>query len=223
MSKLKRYIGLLVAVFVLVLTFGPARNDYRDYYYPSAARLTFLTDTIVADLVKPEKEFEEAWKAVSDYMNRCPPFTSVKLNQRGSGGSNSCEGNGWIFSALPQRHLTELKAYEPDIEKLVEQYTAWNQKYVPKPRDLFNAEPARDPKILAIEKRIGTAEAKYLNDNKSKLLVPLYFLHGFLVLIALFIVVFREEIGALVLSPLTLLFGLGKVGTKAAKSLHDKV
>jgi hypothetical protein len=49
MSKLKRYIGLLVAVFVLVLTFGPARNDYRDYYYPSAARLTFLTD-IHADI-----------------------------------------------------------------------------------------------------------------------------------------------------------------------------
>ncbi|MFV0677772.1 hypothetical protein [Variovorax sp. tm] len=62
-----------------------------------------------------------------------------------------------------------------------------------------------------------------MNDNKSKLLVPLYSLHGLLVLIALFTVIFREEAGALVLSPLTLLFGLGKAGTKAVKSLHEKV
>lgn len=223
MSKLKRYIGLLVALFVLVLTFGPAGPEYRNAYYPSAARLTFLTDTVAGDLAKPEKEFVDMWRAVSDYMNRCPPFTEVKRPQWGLRGSNSCEGDGWSFGTLAKLHLADLKPYEPEISKLVDQYTTWSEKYVPKPRDVFNPYPPRDPRILAIEKRIGTAEAKYLNDNKGKVLVPLYLLHGFLVLLALLIVIFREEVGALVLSPLTLLFGLGKAGGRAAKSLHDKV
>lgn len=52
MVKFKRYIGLLAALFVLVVAFAPARtSDYRDHYYPNATRLTFLTDTIAADFL----------------------------------------------------------------------------------------------------------------------------------------------------------------------------
>lgn len=224
MAKFKRYIGLLVAIFVLVVAFAPARTkDYRDYYYPNATRLTFMTDTIAADFLKPEEKLTEMWKAVSDRMNRCPPFTESIQASRSSMRSDGCGKNDWLFSTLAQQYLLEIQPYEPDIAKLVDQYLAYSESYVQPKMNGFDPEPSRDQRILALEKRIGVAEAKFLHENKGKILAPHYMLHGIFLLLVLLIVVFRELVGSLVLSPLTLLLALGKAGGKATKSLHDKV
>ena len=224
MAKFKRYIGLLVAIFVLVVAFAPAKTkDYRDYYYPNATRLTFMTDTIAADFFEPEKNLTVMWKAVSDRMNRCPPFTESIQDSRSSMRSDGCGKNDWLFSKLARQYLSEIQPFEPDIEKLVDQYLAYSERYEQPKMYSFDPEPSRDQKILVLEKRIGVAEAKFLHDNKGKILVPLYMLHGIFLLLVLLIFVYREAVGSLVLSPLTLLLGLGKAGGKAAKSLHDKV
>lgn len=163
------------------------------------------------------------WKAVSDYINRCPPFAENSHSQRDMISLRSCEGSGWIFSTLAQKYLSELQLYEPEIVELVNQYHIYNENYVQSKRNDFSPEPSKDPRILALENRIVAAQAKFLQDNKGKILVPLYTLHGIFVLIALLIVIFRETVGTLVLSPLLLILCLGRVGGKAAKSLHDKV
>lgn len=233
MNKFKRYLGLAFALVLMALAFAPMAPPP---YYLDASKVTPLDNTVLAQLTGTGGRGSPIWLGATDYMNACPPFqqTSKRVVHIFTPESSDCQaGSGWVFVGLPQRYEASLTTFEPSIISLANEYSKalsqWNEarrngsSNINFSGEPTSAKPIRDPRLAELELQIGAAMAKYLDSEKSALAVKLYSVHFFALLVGVFLVVFRQQFGSLLLWPFSLLFGAAKSGGKAARSLHDKV
>lgn len=233
MNKLKRYLGLVFAFVLMALAFAPLGPPP---YYPNASKVTPLDNTLLAQLTGTGGRGSPIWLGATDYMNSCPPFqeTSKRVVQIFAPERSDCQADSrWVFVGLPQHYEAILTKFDPAIPSLATEYytnlARWTEAKrsegsnstlfgVPAPARLI-----RDPRLAELELRIGGAMTKYLDSVKSELAVKLYAVHIFVALAGIFLVMSRQQVGAVLLWPFNLLFGAAKVGSKAARNLHDKV
>lgn len=238
MNKLKRYLGLAVAVALLALAFVPFE---KNSYYPMASKATPLDGTVLAKLTGAGGRDMDLWAYATDYINRCVPFQETSRRSNARYGAQTCEGNDHLFSTTAHEYETELSKFEPALPTLRKAYlatpkvlkeaaptsalasllsgaTTTNSIYL---RGLEG--PVRDPQSLKLELQIGTAMSKYLQSVHGSIATSIYLVHGLAILLFIGLVFARESVGALLLWPFSLIFGAAKAGTKVAKSLHDKV
>lgn len=233
MNKFKRYLGLAFALVLMALAFAPLGPPP---YQPNASKVTPLDNTLLAQLTGTGGRGSLIWLGATDYMNACPPFqeTSKRVIQILAPERSDCQaGSSWVFVGLPQHYETTLTKFEPAILSLATEYytthAGWTEarRNVSSNSNFFGgpapAKPIRDPRLAELELQIGAAMAKYLDSVKSELAVNLYAVHIFVALAGVFLVMFRQQVGAVLLWPFNLLFGAAKVGSKAARNLHDKV
>ena len=233
MNKLKRYLGLALALALMSLAFAPLGPPHS---YPNASKVTPLDNTVLAQLTGTGGRGSLIWLGATDYMNACPPFqaTSKRVVKSFSFDKSDCQdGSRWVFVGLPQHYPETLKNFEPTILSLSTEYdttlAGWQEvrKKVSGNINIFGepapAKPIRDPRLTELELQIGSAMAKYLDSVKSELAVSVYAIHIFVTMAGVFLVMFRLQVGAVLLWPFSLLFGAAKMGSKAARNLHDKV
>lgn len=238
MDKLKRYVGLAMAVALLALAFVPFEN----HSHPMASKVTPLDGTVLTKLTGVGGREMAFWVYATDYINRCVPFRETSLRITSMYRVLTCEGDDYLFSTTAQEYEAELSNFEPTLSTL-------RREYLSTPKLIKEAAPAsalpflsseasttsysiylkslegpkRNPRSLQLELQIGRAMAKYLQSVRISIAIGIYLVHAFAILFFVGLVLARESVGALLLWPFTLIFGAAKVGTKVAKSLHDKV
>lgn len=233
MNKLKRYLGLAFALVLMAVALAPIGPPP---YFLDASKVTPLDNTVLAQITGTGGRGSPIWLGATDYMNACPPFqqTSKRVVHIFAPESNDCQtGSGWVFVGLPQQYEASLTTFEPSILALANEYSKalseWQElrrngsSNVNIFREPGSTRPIRNPRLAELELQIGAAMAKYLDSKRSALAVNLYTVHFFALLVGVFLVAFRQQLGSLLLWPFSLLFGAAKFGGKAARNLHDKV
>ncbi len=238
MDKLKRYVGLAAAIALLALAFTPFENRP----HPMASKVTPLDGTVLTKLTGVGGREMAFWVYATDYINRCVPFRETSMRVTSMYRVLACEGDDYLFSTFAQEYEVELSKFDPTLPALRTEYldtpklakevapasglpflsneasTTSNSTYL---KSLEG--PKRNARSLKLELQIGTAMAKYLQSVRISIAIGIYLVHALAILFFVGLVLARESVGALLLWPFTLIFGAAKVGTKVAKSLHDKV
>ncbi len=219
MDKFKRYLGLIAAIAVFAFGFIPGDPDRG---FPMASALTPLDSTLLTQLTRRQSEGMKFWRDATDYLNSCPPFQKSELGPKYDRAS-SCGGfNPWQQKLLRDREY-ELKAYEPNIHSLLDEYkdaTNSERQLLREHRDDGQGVKfVRNPRNTELELQLGLAMAKYLDADRKWLAMAIYFIYALLIGLVVLMVRGRQTVGDVLCVPLHL-FG---VGAKAAKDLHDKV
>ena len=202
MEKLKRYVGFLFALALLIVGLLPVGPNP---YYNKAARLSPFDNSALSRVTTGEG-LMLFWLRGSDSLVACPPFV-----QR----SKTCNSILDIVNWLPSEHQDEFRRIDPDAMAIVEKYAASFNQGTPKEVD--------EVRTVANELRVGTGVAKYLESKRKSLALQRYLLHfGWFLLCAL-LFVGRRQVGGLLLFPLNLVTGAAGAGAKAAKSIHDRI
>ena len=177
------------------------------------------------------------WLGATNYMNACPPFqeSSKRVIQILAPERSDCQaGSRWVFAGLPQHYEAHLTKFEPAILSFATEYETTLAGWIEARKNVSSSanpfagplsaiKQIRDPRLAELELQIGAAMDKYLDSTKSELAVNLYAVHFLAALVGFFVILFRQQVGAALLWPFSLLFGAAKVGGKAARNLHDKV
>ena len=239
MEKLKRYLGLAVAVALLALAFLPFENNR---HHPMASKVTPLDSTILTKLTGVGGRDMLLWTHATDYINRCIPFRETSIRIRSLYVQLDCEGDNYLFSTFAREYEAELSKFEPTLPTL-------HIEYLNTPKLIKETEPVvgllsglgdtthtshsiylkslegqkRNLRSLQLELQIGTAMSKYLQSVSNSIAIGIYLLHGFAILLFAGLVWARRAVGAILLWPFTLIFGAVKAGSGVVKSLHDKV
>lgn len=239
MEKLKRYIGLAVAVTLLALAFVPFENNR---FHPMASKVTPLDGTVLTKLTGVGGRDMLLWIYATDYINRCNPFRETSMRVQSIGVQLNCVGDNYLFSTFAREYEAELSKFEPTLPAL-------HIEYLNTPKLIKKAEPAvglfsilgdgsntghsiylkslegpkRNLRSLQLELQIGTAISKYLQSVGNSIAIGIYLLHGFAILLFIGLVWARQTVGTIMLWPFTLIFGAVKAGSGVVKSWHDKV
>lgn len=232
MEKFKRYLGLAMALGVLILGFLPLGPDR---YFSRASKLTPLDSTALTyGILRREMRGDMYfWLYSTDYFNSCPPFQemSLRTNVYDAFRSRRCDGDGFLFSTISQMHEAELTAIEPRFPSLLAEYEAAinAERSNSKERqiDLFGNNSVDNKgastRRLTSEFAIGSVMNKYLGTRQVGLAATIYVIHGLLLMAVLFMVWGRRSVGGLVWFPFSLIFGAARIGAKAAQKTHDKI
>lgn len=230
MNKFKRYLGLVFAFVLMGLAFMPVGPHP---YYPNVSKVTPLDNTLLAQLTGTGGRGSRIWLGATDYMNACPPFQKMSKRVLTWQTSDCQGGSGWVFAELPKQYEANLTTFEPAILSLANEYSKALSEWMETRRNVnssinLSVVPAqtksiRDPRLAELELQIGTAMAKHLDSKKSALAFSVYAVHFFAALVGFVLVMFRQQVGAVLLWPFSLLLGAAKVGGKTARNLHDKV
>lgn len=236
MDKLKRYIGLFVALSFLGIGFTPSPRTWNLYgqvrYYPE--KISQLDDTIAGDIAarlgndsSNNKNKFYFWKIATDYFNTCRPFKAISIKRR---IFSECMGHPELFMLRAGDYMQELEVLEPKYPEMAKQYGALFRPE--KERELERMNPAIEDQIMLtkfrepryqLETQMGSAIAKYLKAQQLGLATTIYLFHAAWVAVFLLLVRQRALVGGLIFAPFTLMFGAGKEVAKAAKNAHDKV
>lgn len=238
MEKFKRYLGLAMAIALLALAFAPFENNF----HPMASKVTPLDNTVLRKLTGVGGREMTFWVYATDYMNRCTPFRNTSLRITSGYREVLCEGDDYLFSTITHEYETELLKFEPTLSILRNEYlrTPKLAKEIAPATGLSflsneastNSHsiylrslegPKRSTRSLQLELQIGAAMTNYLLTVRNSIAIGIYLIHALAMLIFLGLVFARESFGALLLWPFSLVVGVAKAGTKAAKSLHDKI
>lgn len=239
MEKLKRYVGLAVAVAILALAFVPFENNR---YHPMASNITPLDSTLLTKLSGVGGRDMLLWIHATDYINRCPPFRETAIHISSLYVELKCEGDNYLFSTFNGEFEAALSKFEPDLPTLRIEYlntpklikesapavvpfiTLGNSTDTSHSTYLKSLEgPKRNLRSLQLELQMGTAMGKYLQSVNNSIAIGIYLLHGFAILLFVGLVWARQAVGATVLWPFALTFSAVKLGSGVVKRLHDKV
>jgi hypothetical protein len=219
MEKFKRYLGLFTAIALLVFAFIPGD---RDKGFPRASKLTPLDFTLLTQLTRRQSDGMVFWRFSTDYLNRCPPFQKTEIGPY-SPEQQGCSGfSPWDLKLIREREH-ELKAFEPRIHLLLEEYAGSigteNKLLWERREENQGLKPVRDKRNTELELQLGLAMAKLLDADRVGLAMAIYFVHALLALVVVLMIRGRQTVGDVIFSPF-ILFG---AGAKAAKGFHDKV
>jgi hypothetical protein len=87
----------------------------------------------------------------------------------------------------------------------------------------YNSPFVRLRQSVEIEVKIAPLIYSYLQDEASLIRAATYLAHALVLILAFVVFLMRQQVGALILSPISLLVGLLRVLGKAGKAAHDKV
>lgn len=210
MEKFKRYLGIAMALILLIFGFFPAGPDP---YFPRASKLTPLDTTILTyGTLRHEMRGDMYfWLYSTEYFNSCPPFQQISLRTTFHDAiqSKKCNGDGFLFSTISRMHEIELTTIEPKFPAILDEYEAAinSERNEPK-EEQFNIVHNKPIQItgastrrLMSEFEIGNVMNKYLETRKVGIATTIYVLHGILILAFIFMVWGRRFIGNLIWFP----------------------
>lgn len=224
MEKLKGYLGLAVALALAALVLYPVPHQL----YPAATRLTPLDATLLAQLATTGMSRRREWLFASHHINACPPAQPrqwyVTYTQY---AESDCTASGFRLMDWALANERVLVVHEPGLPALLAEQAPLRVDESKALRvglyQSWQAPPARNSRLVELELEIGGAIAGYLADERPGQVANLYVLHGGLLGLAFALGLWRRQVGAVLLSPFSLLRGGLSVTAKAAKGIHDKV
>lgn len=219
MVKLKRYLGLAVAIALLVFAFLPNGNSG---YRLKATQVTRLDNTILAHVANVGGRGSYLWMVFYEYLQRCSSARSDYYRV-----DNYCSLETPVLYSIAKSKVDSIIVAEPRINEFLKEYSdadAADPRSTMPPTNLFGQPQVRyTERLVKAHEHLGQAISKYLDSQRSTLAFAVYLAHGLAIAAFLLLVRLRETVGGLLLWPFTLLLGAGKVGGKAAKAIHEKV
>lgn len=219
-EKLKGYLGLLVALVIVVLAFFPVG---RERLYPMAAELTALDGTVLTQLSVLKKDSSmRYWMYASESLRECPPARAREGERRVVYPWRNCDEVDLTLVQLTRERVAEIEPFEPTLRALLNEYAPLLRD------DIADDDPRKRVKNSAsrnaeLHLPIFTAVAKYLEAQRTPMAAGVYVAHGAVLLLAFAVVMLRRQVGAVLLWPLSVALGGAAAGAKAAKQLHEKV
>ena len=218
-QKIQRYIGLLLGIGLLVVTFMPVRGHLSRNYYPAASTATILDRSAASDVFKLGGLNFEPWAAFTDYWNVCVPRWGQAIQDR------RCEVFPTVFNPhFVDKYAASLGARGERLKTLLGQLRA-----------VANVKPLRGDEVdrgrngerrtdvsLRLEQQIATELMPWLEEQQKRMRLQSIIAHALLTLGGVLLIVFRRQVGAFVF-PLHLLIKDSVRAGAAAKKLHDKV
>lgn len=230
MRKFKRYLGIIFSIALLAVAFFPMGPHY---YWPMASKVTPLDTTALSTLsMKPEEgDAFHLWLYATNHFNSCPPFQKNEVGQGQYFGFDCSRDADYIFRGLAgELYKQELSKFESSLSEIVDEYrTSQNEdREYSISRRLSTGLPksrSQGPKELSKEHKlqIGSAIAKYLESERLALSFRIYLIHLIVVVAAFLCIVFRQNVGAIIMWPFTIIYGALFKAVKIAKDVHEKI
>jgi hypothetical protein len=225
MDKLKRYVGLLAAILVLVVGFIPVGQSR---YHDMAAKLTPLDGTVLSAATAGQ-DLQLFWLRASDTLVGCPPFAQTKPPSMYGyvPAERDCNSIIDIVYWLPDEYKAEMVRIEPALPEWIANYDSLraqqSKRAAAEKANGTSRSTAKDPALDEIEVKVGAVAAKYLDSKRQGLATERYLLHFGWVVLALLMAFGRQLVGGLLLLPFSLILGAAGASAKAARGLHDRV
>lgn len=229
MEKINGYVGIACALALLFLL-APIKG--LEWQYPMRGGLTPLDDTLVSVITTHHTDEWTLWTQVTHFMRTCQPNGKAELPQPNPTARQALPCSrlfDQVNSLLVIKHVygsTSSNITKDDLDRYVA-YLSKNKERMSdfRPTALERVQIASDR--LYLSPIFGEAIAKYTDSIRKGLVIRLYFANLAVVLCSLLLVVFRRNLGWLVLWPVRSLFGASKVvavvATDTVKKLHEKV
>lgn len=219
MVKLKRYLGLTLAIALLGMAFLPIE---KEHHRVKTQEITPLDVTVLSALTGVGGHSSWFWR---DYASQAADCAAVRAGRKAA--DRSCDRSDFLSLALSRSFSGDIVAEDRQIAQLIKEYreaqAADNPRIVAATTSLGRPQAIRSQRVLTAEAKLTEAVAGYVANERSALATSVYVVHGFAIVVFLLLVTFRERVGGLVLWPFSLLGGAAKAGGKAAKAIHEKV
>lgn len=218
-AKLQGYAGILLTLGIVALFLWPAKRFPSGIanYFNRTNLAVLIARTDRGAFVANMRSFESECKAALDKK----PSVMQSQEALDRAARSACD----IRYMLPYTGATmaRLQAREPEVWPLSTEYRDLIRVAQIDQRLKETETPKMTPELRELGKRLLNLLIEEYNASTAWLGHANRILHTLVILFAVLGVVFRRQLGALVLAPFGVGVQLGRIGAKAAKEVHKRV